>query len=418
MHPAGLDPVIEQFRDDPAVIGYYITDEPNAHAFPNLATVVSYIRARDPRRFTYINLFPTYASSDQLGSDSYRDHVRDFTGIVQPNILSYDHYCFLNDTTIPSYFDNLEIVSEQARRASVPFCNIIQAINSQAGPWRRLSAGEYRYQVYSSLAYGARGIMYFNWNNGLYGILHAPADERAEGYAAIQALNTEINALEPVYLYWGTTDGTDTGWQHVTFVGRPGAGPLTVTLTGLAPGTTYFCRFFTSNGETGDWSESVMTFNTPCNLPFRETFEARTEGDIDGQNGWWTSAPDAALVQASVTHANSDRACSVSDTTLGHAFTADDVNVVWTEMHVQPVFGDWTIPTATTHADHIWVNHDGHVVANDGISDVTLSDKPAVTSNSWTRFVVRLVQCAGMCQWYVVRGRCGLFPCHAHRRRG
>jgi hypothetical protein len=39
-----LETIIEPFKDNEANWGYYITDEPNAHAFPNLSKVVKYIR--------------------------------------------------------------------------------------------------------------------------------------------------------------------------------------------------------------------------------------------------------------------------------------------------------------------------------------------------------------------------------------
>ena len=208
-----LESVLNEFKDIDHIIGHHVVDEPNAKAFENLGKVVSYIRKRDPERVSFINLFPTYASNEQLGTSGYDEHVKQFMEIVKPEVLSYDHYNFF--VTPPDgidYFMNLEIIRKYALLYDVPFCIIIQAINSQVRPdvWRKLNKNEYRWLVYSSLAYGTRGITYFAWA-GSYGIMTSP--EKEEAYAAIQSLNAEIRALGPVLM-----NLTSTGTYHLSQV--------------------------------------------------------------------------------------------------------------------------------------------------------------------------------------------------------
>ena len=62
---------------------YFITDEPSASAFPALGKLVAYLRQRDPAHLAYINLFPTYANNEQLGTKgdtvtAYREHLRQY----------------------------------------------------------------------------------------------------------------------------------------------------------------------------------------------------------------------------------------------------------------------------------------------------------------------------------------------------
>ena len=49
--------------------------------------MVAYIRERDPAHLSHINLFPTYASADALGTaagpiEAYREHLRQFVDVV------------------------------------------------------------------------------------------------------------------------------------------------------------------------------------------------------------------------------------------------------------------------------------------------------------------------------------------------
>ena len=72
----------------PGFLCYFITDEPSAAAFPALGKLVAYLRERDPAHLAYINLFPTYANNQQLGTKgdkitAYKDHLRQYIEVVR-----------------------------------------------------------------------------------------------------------------------------------------------------------------------------------------------------------------------------------------------------------------------------------------------------------------------------------------------
>jgi len=78
-----LDALIARVRQHPALYAYFITDEPSVAQFPALGRLVAYLRERDPARLAYINLFPTYANNEQLGTKgdavtAYKEHLRLF----------------------------------------------------------------------------------------------------------------------------------------------------------------------------------------------------------------------------------------------------------------------------------------------------------------------------------------------------
>ncbi|MCK5456328.1 MAG: hypothetical protein KAI45_04320, partial [Melioribacteraceae bacterium] len=215
---AKLDGMISTFKDKEGVLGYYLTDEPNAKAFPNLGKTVSYLREKDPTRLSFINLFPTYANDEQLGTPTYDEHIKQFLDVVKPEILSYDHYHFFNGYDGGGYFNNLGIIRKWALTYDVPFCNIIQAIGTDGvnGPdlnWRSPTAAEHRWLVYTSLTYGAKGIVWFHWDHS-WGLTGSP--DRDSLYASIQQLNKEIYSFGNILVdlnskgvYHSKTESTD-----------------------------------------------------------------------------------------------------------------------------------------------------------------------------------------------------------------
>jgi hypothetical protein len=196
-----LKALVERVRNHPALEAYYITDEPGAAAFPGLGRLADFLRELDPAHFAYINLFPTYANNEQLGTPgdtvtAYREHLTRFTAAVRPALVSYDHYHFFRDRDGDQYFLNLAMIRDAAREAGAPFLNIIQACTIEKS-WRLVNADELRFLVYTTLAYGGRGISYFlYWGPTAYGGLYQEG-VRTPLADPVAGLNREINALSP-----------------------------------------------------------------------------------------------------------------------------------------------------------------------------------------------------------------------------
>lgn len=195
-----LDSLIARVRSHPALYSYFITDEPSAAAFPALGKLVAYLRERDPGRLAYINLFPTYASNEQLGTKgdkvaAYQDHLRQYLQIVKPSLVSYDHYQFAKGGDNPDYFLNLAMVRRAAQEAGVPFLNIVQAC-TWTPSMRVPGADEVRYLVYTTLAYGGQGISYYVYcHPGHTGGIALPDGTPTPLYHALKSLNREFVAI-------------------------------------------------------------------------------------------------------------------------------------------------------------------------------------------------------------------------------
>jgi hypothetical protein len=197
---AQLDALLSRVRGHPALYAYFLTDEPSAADFPTLGRLVTYLRDRDPAHLAYINLFPTYASNQQLGTKgdttaAYQAHLRQFIDTVHPSLLSYDHYQFTTHGDSDQYFLNLQLIRQSAQAAGVPFLNIVQAC-TWTPSMRVPQANELRYLVYTSLAYGAQGISYFVYSAKDFtgGIANADGTPTPL-YPALKLLNREFLAL-------------------------------------------------------------------------------------------------------------------------------------------------------------------------------------------------------------------------------
>ncbi len=195
-----LDALIARVRNHPALYSYHITDEPSAAAFPPLGKLVSYLRQQDPAHLAYINLFPTYATNEQLGTSgdtvtAYREHLRQYIDVVKPSLMSYDHYQFATEGDLDGYFLNLALIRRAAHDADIPFLNIVQACSWT--PVRRVPQGdEMRYLVYTTLAYGAQGISYYVYcHPGHTGAIALPDGTPTPIYHALKTLNREFVAI-------------------------------------------------------------------------------------------------------------------------------------------------------------------------------------------------------------------------------
>ena len=201
----------EKFPDGPACWGYLLMDEPGAAAFPELAKRAEEIRSKRPGRFGYVNLFPNYASLSVLGTASYDEHVAKFIREVKPEVLSMDHYPLMRpeSETREAYRANLECFRKHSLEAGIPFWNYFYSMpfNDRIDP----TEAQIRWQIFTSVAYGAKGVLYFCYwtpGKGAAGAGEFPkggAIITAEGlktrhYDEARRINGELKQLGPTLM--------------------------------------------------------------------------------------------------------------------------------------------------------------------------------------------------------------------------
>jgi hypothetical protein len=220
-----LDDLIDKVRKYHALEAYYIADEPHAEQFSAYAELIAYLGRKDPGKLAYINLFPIYAIETQLGVSSntldktkikypahlhgvgleeknilvYLEYLRRFIATVKPDLISYDHYHLLESGDTKQYFLNLALISQVAKEAKLPFMNIIQA-GKFLKDWRLPTTKEIRFQVYTTLAYGGKGISYFTyWGSEAEGGLYRDGKQSLLA-KEVGKINAEIRKLSPTLM--------------------------------------------------------------------------------------------------------------------------------------------------------------------------------------------------------------------------
>ena len=195
--------VIKEVRNHPAVFGYYLRDEPSAAYFKGLATVSQVIKELHPGAWPYINLFPNYATPGQLATPDYAAYLDTFIKTCKPTILSYDHYALYQGGGFnEAYFVNLDQMRAVAIKNNLPFWNIIQSVGCLN--FRETSRVDLSFQVYTSLAYGARGIAYFTYFTPAVGNFRtAPIDQfghTTRTWDDMRFVNLQVEKLAPTLL--------------------------------------------------------------------------------------------------------------------------------------------------------------------------------------------------------------------------
>lgn len=209
-NPAGkkaIADIVADYRKSKGMLGYFLTDEPGANSFNDLAEVVAELHRLDPDRMVFINLLPNYATTDltanpsQLNSLTYTQYLSRYMEVVKPDVLSWDHYHFLTNADRPGFFGNLAAGQRAARTTlpPTPFWQIVLSV--QHGPYRALNENELRFEAMQTLVYGGRGLAYFtywqpddpsfHWSNTIRNRDGSPGPL----YAPVKAVNAEVKAL-------------------------------------------------------------------------------------------------------------------------------------------------------------------------------------------------------------------------------
>jgi hypothetical protein len=195
--------LIKEVRNHPAVYGYYLRDEPPANYFQGLATVSDVIKELHPGAWPYINLFPNYAEPWQLATPDYATYLDQFIKTCKPTVLSYDHYALYQGGGFnEAYFVNLDQMRTVALKNNLPFWNIVQSVGCLN--FREVSRIDLSFEVYTSLAYGARGIAYFTYFTPQVGNFRtAPIDQfghTTPTWDSMRFVNLQVEKLAPTLL--------------------------------------------------------------------------------------------------------------------------------------------------------------------------------------------------------------------------
>lgn len=126
-----------------------------------------------------------------------------FVEVCKPPILSYDHYALMEGGGMGGkYFANLESVRRAALKHKLPFWNIVATVGCLN--FREISLADLRFEVFTSLAYGVRGIGYFKYFSAPVGnFRQGPIDQfgnKTPTWDSLRHVNLQVEKLAPTLL--------------------------------------------------------------------------------------------------------------------------------------------------------------------------------------------------------------------------
>jgi hypothetical protein len=201
---------VNRFMDHPAVAGYHLIDEPNMRLYPELGDWARKIQSIDNKHFCYVNLFPNHADSTQLGTTDYKKYVQEYIRQIPVQFVSFDYYPVMKDRISKSWYENLEQISGESKKAGLPFWAFALTTNYDNDHVTPQTIAAMRLQVFSNLAYGAQGIQYFTYWSATS--VNAPSGEDQRGapisatgkrsvvYDRVKQMSREIQNLSGVFL--------------------------------------------------------------------------------------------------------------------------------------------------------------------------------------------------------------------------
>ena len=201
---ARVKAIVGKCANHPAVFGYHLIDEPSAALVPNVVRWAKAFEVAAPHSVIYTNFLPMPENADGTGKveDTYERYLTSYLEPVKPAAFSFDHYSFFDDGSIrPLYFDCLEVARQASIKNNVPLWHVGLA-NSHfhyADP----SPALFRFQIFTSLAYGVRGMGWFTYTSRDRGNYRNSAiDEfghRTPTWEMLREANLQLHRLAPTY---------------------------------------------------------------------------------------------------------------------------------------------------------------------------------------------------------------------------
>lgn len=230
---AQMAAVLNEFKNDPAVIGFHVIDEPydaNPYAY-----VERTLKGLYPAAIADINFLPGMAYGNYNEFQGRMDDYLKLVGMGNSSYLSLDNYPFpLTEGTVDegSLFGNFETLRKVGMANGVPTAFYLLSVGSTTYQYRRPSEGVMRYHASAALAYGMKWIKYWSWYVPDYGedylqtyndytdAIMGKDGQPTEMYEVAKAMHAKIHAvggilanLEATEVYHTGSTSTDKSYE-------------------------------------------------------------------------------------------------------------------------------------------------------------------------------------------------------------
>lgn len=186
----------------PMCYGNYFVDEPSVATYDDIARgMQNYEQITGNHAF--VNLFPEYATKEQLGCDSYEEYITSYLDTVNPELLCVDIYSLQRRDTTDAFVGNLARISRilhQEEYRDVTLGVFIQA-ERYDDSMRAPTAEDLSWQTYVGLSFGAKMINYFTYMpTGKWPALLDHDGSKTEAWEGAKAVNNAVLAFADEYV--------------------------------------------------------------------------------------------------------------------------------------------------------------------------------------------------------------------------
>ncbi len=212
--------IVEKYKDEDAVMGYYVKDEPSYAELPGVFEVGTMFKEMAPNKVAYLNLYSNSTQPYHYEPDTYEQYVERVFASDFP-MTGFDQYNFYQDGYIRTTMHScLEIYRKLSLKYNKPwwYC----ALSNQHRFYAKPNVTTLAYQAFSGLAYGAKGISWFLYlPSNSPGWVNSPIDNflhRSPVWYDLQLVNLTVqnyahvlNHLrsDRVYHFGSTVPSTD-----------------------------------------------------------------------------------------------------------------------------------------------------------------------------------------------------------------
>lgn len=198
---------MDRFEDHPAIVGIDIGDEPSGLDFEHYGKIAKLVARRRPDKFTYVNLFPNYASAasltrseaqSQLGTPDYRSYIERYCRCFDLDYICFDSYIWGWGNTPSVLFENLRIVGDACTATARSLWVVLQANVYKEGDKvgkRPITENMLRFQAHAAMAFGAEMISWACWTGWWTDNVCDEQGRRTAQFERVKAVNRELHAL-------------------------------------------------------------------------------------------------------------------------------------------------------------------------------------------------------------------------------
>jgi len=155
---------VEEFGGYETVFSFFIIDEPSWNVLDATIEAVNIVK-RLSGKLPFVNFLPYHPEIwKRTHFKDYGKYIQNYVKKTGVDIICYDFYAQLTERQYedPLYYVNLKYFRDNSKILGINFWNTI--LSTPHFRYRKPTYDDMRWQVNTSLAYGAKGILYFTFN--------------------------------------------------------------------------------------------------------------------------------------------------------------------------------------------------------------------------------------------------------------